>query len=73
MSTQLYRQIRDQLDQLTPDEQIQLMEDLLALYRRQVRAKPLHDIMEFQGIAKDLWKDVDVQKYLDEERDSWGG
>jgi hypothetical protein len=73
MSTQLYRQIRDQLDQLTPDEQIQLMEDLLALYRRQVTAKPLHDIMEFQGIAKDLWKDVDVQKYLDEERDSWGG
>ncbi len=73
MSTQLYRQIRDQLDQLTPDEQIQLMEDLLALYRRQITAKPLHDIMEFQGIAKDLWKDVDVQKYLDEERNSWGG
>jgi uncharacterized protein (UPF0305 family) len=73
MSTQLYRQIRDQLDQLTPDEQIQLMEDLLALYRRQVTAKPLHDIMEFRGIAKDLWKDVDVQKYLDEERNSWGG
>ncbi len=73
MSTQLYRQIRDQLDQLTPDEQIQLMEDLLALYRRQIIAKPLHDIMEFQGIAKDLWKDVDVQKYLDEERNSWGG
>ena len=47
------------------------MEDLLALYRRQVTAKPLHDIMEFQGIAKDLWKDVNVEEYLHKERTSW--
>jgi len=27
--------------------------------------------MEFSGFAKELWKDVDVEKYIDEERNSW--
>jgi hypothetical protein len=27
--------------------------------------------MEYAGFAKELWKGVDVEKYLNEERNSW--
>lgn len=29
-------------------------------------AEPLHNIMEFEGFAEELWKDVDVEAYLRE-------
>jgi hypothetical protein len=29
--------------------------------------------MEFKGFAKEIWQGVDVEKYIDEERNSWDG
>jgi hypothetical protein len=29
--------------------------------------------MEFQGVAKKFWEGVDVEKFIDEERNSWDG
>lgn len=68
-----YRQILEQIQHLAPDEQIQLLKHLEAVVRGREKSVPRHDIMEFKGIAKELWKDVDVQKYIEEERNSWGG
>jgi len=31
----------------------------------------LHNVMEFKGVAKDLWSDVNVEEYIKEERASW--
>ena len=71
MSTYAYRQILNQVQHLTPDEQFQLMEDLLTILRRQVEHKPLHSILELQGLGKEIWEGVDVQEYINQERDSW--
>ncbi len=72
MSSHAYQDVLNRIEQLTPDEQFQLLEDLVALVRRyQAKAKPKHNVMEFSGFAKELWKDVDVEKYIDEERNSW--
>jgi hypothetical protein len=71
MSIDMYQQIVRQVQQLTPDEQLKLMQELIEMQRR--RIVPQHDIMEFRGMAKHLWKDVDVEKYIQEETDSWGG
>lgn len=73
MSTYAYRQLLDQVQHLTPDEKIQLMQDVLASLRHQVTQQPLHNVMEFKGLDKDIWQGIDVKKYIDEERDSWGG
>ncbi len=32
---------------------------------------PKHSIMEFKGLGKEVWQGVDVEKYIDEERNSW--
>jgi plasmid stability protein len=30
-----------------------------------------HSLMELKGLGKHLWKDIDVDRYLEEERKSW--
>jgi hypothetical protein len=78
MSTYAYSEVLDQVlnqvQHLTPDDQLRLVEDLVANIRRQSTAlHKKHNVMEFRGIAKKLWEGVDVEKFIDEERNSWDG
>ena len=71
MSTNEYQAVLNQALRLTADEQLKLIEDIITVVRHQVRARHQHSIMEFRGMAKQLWEGVDVEKYIDEERNSW--
>ena len=73
MSTDEYRTVLDQALRLTSEEQLQLIEDIITVVRHQVRARHQHSIMEFEGVGKEVWEGVDVEKYIDEERNSWEG
>ena len=68
-----YEEIRIQLHHLTLDEQLQLLEDLAKLIRSQVISHDRHSIIELEGLGKEVWSGVDVEKYIDEERNSWDG
>ncbi|MFL5655341.1 MAG: hypothetical protein ACJ8CB_14345 [Ktedonobacteraceae bacterium] len=76
MSTYAYREVLNevlnQVQHLTFDDQLRLVEDLVANICLQNTAPPKnHSVMEFRGMAKLLWEGVDVEKYIDEERNSW--
>jgi len=72
MSTYAYREVLNQAQRLTTEEQLQLLEELAALIRRQgVTRSKKHSIMELKGLGKEIWEGVDVEKYIDEERNSW--
>ncbi len=73
MSTYAYREILNKAQHLTPDEQLQLLEDLAALIRQQGKTRPKHSILELKGLGKEIWKGIDVEKYINEERNSWDG
>lgn len=75
MSSYAYQQILNQVaQQLTPDEQLQLLEDVAALIRDHSNAPgQLHSLRELRGLGKELWRSIDVDKYLEEERNSWDG
>jgi hypothetical protein len=77
MSTYAYEEILNdvvnRVQNLPPDEQEQLLDDLAKLLRRRVTQRPKHNVMEFRGAAKDFWKDIDVKKFIEEERNSWDG
>ncbi len=73
MQTITYREVLDQAQQLTPDEQLQLLADLLAIVRQEITVKPKHSIMELKGLGKEVWQGIDVEKYIEEERNSWDG
>ena len=71
MSTDAYREALSRVLLLTPAEQLQLLADIAVMLRQQVTVEPQHSIMELEGLGKEIWQDVDVEKYIDEERNSW--
>ena len=68
-----YQDIRNQVETLTPDEQLRLLEDLAVLVRRRMAPTPKRSIMELEGLGKDLWQGIDAQEYVNQERASWNG
>jgi len=71
MSTYPYQEVLKQVQHLSPDEQFQLLEDLVAMIRQRTVTKPLHSILELEGLGKEIWESIDVDQYLQQERDSW--
>ena len=73
MST--YHEVRRLAESLTPDEQMQLIEDLFGLIRQRVTLTPKHkrSILELRGLGKEIWNGIDAQEYVNQERDSWNG
>lgn len=58
--------------QLTPKEQLRLIE-LLAARVRAVQEPPAAavDILSTAGLGAELWQQIDVDAYLEQERASW--
>jgi hypothetical protein len=54
---------------LPPDDRRKLADILLDQNQNQGRAR--HRITEVRGLGKEIWSDVDVQVYIDSERDTW--
>jgi hypothetical protein len=73
MSSEAYRTIRNQVRQLSADEQFQLLEDLVVMLWQGTTRKSKHSIRELEGLGKEVWKGVDVEEYIRQERGSCGG
>jgi hypothetical protein len=73
MSTYTYHEILNQVEQLMPDEQRQLLKDIEAILRRQTEPRHRHSIMELKGLGKEIWEDIDVEEYIRQERAAWNG
>jgi hypothetical protein len=73
MSSYAYQEILEKVLQLPSEEKLKLIEAILADLRRthEIGKEPPRNIMDYEGFAKDLWKGIDVQEYLNEERNSW--
>ena len=68
-----YQDVRRQVENLTPNEQLLLLEELAAMVRRRMLGKPKRSIMELEGLGKEIWHGLDAQEYVNRERASWNG
>ncbi len=68
-----YHEVLNQALNLTPDEQLRLVSELLADMRHRVIPKPQHSITELRGLGKEIWNGIDAQEYVDRERASGNG
>jgi len=70
-----YQEVLEQAKNLTPEEQLKLVEDLSILIRQQVTMtpKPMRSILELRGLGKEIWQGIDAQEFINQERDSWNG
>ncbi len=65
-----YQDIRRQVEDLTLDEQLRLLEELAVMVRRRGFVKPKRSIMELEGLGKEIWQGLDVQESVNQERAS---
>lgn len=64
--------IINEIEYLGYSEQMELLEKLVGMVKRKSTiSKRTHTIKDLKGLGKDLWKNVDVEKYINRERDSW--
>ena len=71
MSSDAYQTVLQMARNLPVEEQLQLIEDLISVAHHRVQAKPAHSILELEGLGKEIWEDVDVEQYINDERNSW--
>ncbi|MBP7963883.1 MAG: hypothetical protein KBG20_00895 [Caldilineaceae bacterium] len=72
-STATYRRVVKQIQTLTADEQLRLLQDLTKMVQNSVVGTSKPNLMDLQGLDKELWRGVDVDTYINEERESWNG
>jgi hypothetical protein len=63
------------VERLAISEQLQLVEAVMQKLRRELPAssKKQHSILELRGLGKEIWQQIDVDEYIQQERDSWDG
>ena len=68
-----YKDVLTLSQQLQVGEQLRLLEALAQVLRERLTTQPQHSIMELQGLGKEIWQDIEVEAYIEEERVSWDG
>ena len=65
-------QVLDISGQLKPSDQLRLISVLSERLRREMeRGAELVDMLSLAGVGADLWAQIDVVAYLEQERASW--
>ena len=68
-----YNHLISEIKELNLSEQLRLLEEMAVLIRKKASAIGSRSILELQGKGKKIWRNIDVKKYLDDERSSWNG
>ncbi|OGQ90486.1 MAG: hypothetical protein A2464_13080 [Deltaproteobacteria bacterium RIFOXYC2_FULL_48_10] len=68
-----YDQVISEIKLLNLSDQLRLLEETATLIRKNTKNLKPRSIMELQGKGKDIWKNIDPIKYIDEERSTWNG
>ena len=56
---------------LTATEKMTLISKILPELSRELKKDIRLNIYDLKGLGKEIWKGVDAQEYVNEERDSW--
>jgi len=63
----LYKALRQRAEQ----DHRSIAQEVVHVLTQYLRASPRHSIMELQGLGKEVWKGIRVDRYLKAERDAW--
>jgi hypothetical protein len=71
METTHYEEVLRHFQSLSRADQERLLTDVAQ--QLQSKSEETTSILELQGMGKEIWAGVDVEKYVDQERSSWDG
>ena len=67
-----YEHAKQCAEALGPEDQLRLIADLVSGLSGQLNIQA-RSLLELEGLGEEVWKDVDVEEYLRQERSSWDG
>ena len=73
MQVTSYGKLLEEVEKLNQAEQLRLLEQIAVLIRSKATVKTRRSILELQGMGKNIWHNIDAQKYVDKERALWNG
>ena len=73
MFTTGYEDVLNLARRLDPAQQLRLLEALAKSVRQQIAPQTKRSILELQGLGKEIWRGIDAQAYVRQERAAWGG
>ena len=50
---------------------LEILEKLVRLLREPAKKSKKSSLLQLEGLGKEIWQDVNVDEYIDQERDSW--
>ena len=60
------------IDKLEPEQQLRLVELISAKLYQQIKNKRNgHKITELQGLGAEVWRQIEVDDYIEKERETW--
>lgn len=68
-----YQLVVEQIQTFSTGEQLRLIQDLIGIVQQRVVDPSALSPLDLQGLGKDSWHGVNVDKYINEERESWNG
>ena len=73
MATTSYNKILEDAKRLDRIDQLRLLEEIAGAIRKKYAEEEKRSLLELAGLGKELWQNIDVEKYVDTERESWNG
>lgn len=68
----VYR-VMNEIRRLTPQEQLDLLEEIAALLRAALPVQSTRSILELKGLGAQIWRGVRAQEHAAQERAAWDG
>lgn len=69
MTTITIKEILNQISKLEDDKKIQVMERILKMLKKEEKAQNSKTkLKNLKGLGADIWRDVDIDKYVERER-----
>ena len=65
--------VLESIRELSPQEQLDLLERIAGLLRASLPPQPKHSILELEGLGAEIWRGIDSQGYVNQERAAWDG
>ncbi|MDZ7720023.1 MAG: hypothetical protein U5K72_14495 [Balneolaceae bacterium] len=67
-----YEDYVEGIGNLKPEQQLHLVELLTATLKKQIgRTSGKRKITELDGLGAEVWKNIEIQDYIQKERNSW--
>lgn len=63
-------QIISQIDRLSYDEKVEVMDKIIHSFKRQ-RLASRPGLTSLKGLGKNIWQDIDVDQYINSQRKAW--